>query len=277
MSVAILPDDHAKRGLRFREGLAIAVIRLFTGLTVTAPLSGQRALPTDVARTVRDRTSLGSRGRPHGRGRPPGVPIIEQPVPLDHHHTGRTAAGFRHRFAQFRGVLRYALGDGIWVELAGADKEAGGGAYGSVVRGVRGAGCSGVYRRGTRTASAWCCRSPVASQPVVRHGDARDVARLTTRVVVFPVPRAAHSLAGAIAVRLVPGNPILQSTGSLFMVGGRFGSVGLLDDLYGTWDRRGDCGGICDALLHGPVHHRRASRPWGLARRPRGAAMADSK
>ncbi len=112
MSVAVFPKTGRSGGFGFAKGLAIAVIRLFTGLRVTAPLSGQRAMPTEVPLTTGIAPRWGVEVALTVEAAHLGIPIIEQPVPLDHHHTGRDAAGFRHRFAQFHGVLRYTLGVG---------------------------------------------------------------------------------------------------------------------------------------------------------------------
>lgn len=112
MSVAVFPARPARGGLGFAKGLAGTVVRLFTGLSVAAPLSGQRALPAEVARAIGMASRWGVEVGLTVEAFHLGVPIIEQPVPLEHHHTGRDVAGFRHRLAQFLDVLRYALGVG---------------------------------------------------------------------------------------------------------------------------------------------------------------------
>ncbi len=112
MSVAVFPKTGKSGGFGVAKGLATAVIRLFTGLRVDAPLSGQRAMPTEVPRTTGIAPRWGVEVALTVEAAHLGIPIVEQPIPLDHHHTGRDAAGFRHRFAQFRGVMRYALGVG---------------------------------------------------------------------------------------------------------------------------------------------------------------------
>jgi UDP-N-acetylmuramyl pentapeptide phosphotransferase/UDP-N-acetylglucosamine-1-phosphate transferase len=109
MSIAVLPKRERTGGFGLAKGLAAAIIRLFTGLRVEAPLSGQRAFPADLIR----RTGLAPRFAVETaltvEAAHLGVPIVEVPVDLDHHHTGRTVSGFRHRFGQFRDILRYAL------------------------------------------------------------------------------------------------------------------------------------------------------------------------
>jgi hypothetical protein len=109
VSIAVLPKRGRTGGFGLAKGLAGATIRLLTGLRMEAPLSGQRALPADLIR----RTGLAPRFAVETaltvEAAHLGVPIIEVPVDLDHHHTGRTVSGFRHRFGQFRDILRYAL------------------------------------------------------------------------------------------------------------------------------------------------------------------------
>ncbi len=109
MSIAVLPKRERTGGFGLAKGLAAATIRLLTGLRMEAPLSGQRALPADLVR----RTGLAPRFAVETaltvEAAHLGVPIVEVPVDLDHHHTGRTVSGFRHRFGQFRDIFRYAL------------------------------------------------------------------------------------------------------------------------------------------------------------------------
>ena len=124
MSIAVFPKREGSGGFGLAKRAAAAVIRLFSGLTVTAPLSGQRAMPTEVARAI----GIGARFEVEValtvEAAHLGLPIIEVPVPLDHRHTGRDVAGFRHRFRQFADVVRYALcvGYGLsWPALTRAE------------------------------------------------------------------------------------------------------------------------------------------------------------
>ena len=123
MSIAVFPRRPGAGGFGFAKGLATHAIQLFSGLTVTAPLSGQRALPAAVARRVGMARRFAIETALTIEAAHLGVPIVEQPVSLDHHHTGRDASGFRHRFRQFRDILRFVLplGYGLaWPALSSA-------------------------------------------------------------------------------------------------------------------------------------------------------------
>jgi glycosyltransferase involved in cell wall biosynthesis len=122
MSIAVLPSHGRGGGFGLAKGLAAAVIRLLTGLRVSAPLSGQRALPAAVVRHLGLAPRWAVEVALTCEAAHLGIPIIEVPVDLDHRHTGRDAAGFGHRFQQFSDVLRYALlvGYGLgWPALTG--------------------------------------------------------------------------------------------------------------------------------------------------------------
>jgi len=109
MSIAVLPRHERAGGFGLARGLAAAVIRLFTGLRVSAPLSGQRALPAAVVRRIGIAPRWAVEVALTVEAAHLGLPIVEQEVDLEHCHTGRDVAGFRHRFRQFADVLRYAL------------------------------------------------------------------------------------------------------------------------------------------------------------------------
>lgn len=109
MSIAVLPSHGRGGGFGLAKGLAAAVIRLFTGLRVAAPLSGQRALPAAVVRHIGIAPRWAVEVALTCEAAHLGIPIIEVPVDFDHRHTGRDAAGFLHRFRQMWDVLRYAL------------------------------------------------------------------------------------------------------------------------------------------------------------------------
>lgn len=106
MTVARFLATRKKAGFGLVKGLARAGIRYFTGLEVTAPLSGQRALSREVLRHV----------VPFARGYGvevaltikavrKGFRIQEIPLAMHHRDTGRDLRGFLHRGRQFRDVL----------------------------------------------------------------------------------------------------------------------------------------------------------------------------
>jgi len=109
MSIAVLPKRERTGGFGLAKGLAAAVIRLFTGLRLSAPLSGQRALPAAVVRRIGMAPRWEVEVALTVEAAHLGIPIREVPVDFEHRHTGRDAVGFRHRFRQFSDILRYAL------------------------------------------------------------------------------------------------------------------------------------------------------------------------
>ena len=109
MSVAVFPKLPGGGGLGIARGLAAAAIRLLAGVEVTAPLSGQRAMP----RTIVERLGLASRFGVEtaltAEAAHLGIPVVEVPLPMEHARTDRTIAGFAHRARQFKDILKYAL------------------------------------------------------------------------------------------------------------------------------------------------------------------------
>ena len=110
MTVAVFPRTGKKGGFGLVKGLARGGIKYYTGLEMTAPLSGQRAmnrqafeavLPfaegygVEVALTVKAAAS--------------GFRVKEVPVIMTHKETGRDLKGFIHRGRQFNDVLRTLL------------------------------------------------------------------------------------------------------------------------------------------------------------------------
>jgi glycosyltransferase involved in cell wall biosynthesis len=106
MTVARFPAPRKKGGFGLVRGLARAGIRHFTGLEVTAPLSGQRAISREALHAVQPL------GQGYGvevaltiRAARRGYSVTEVPVSMSHRETGRDLTGFIHRGRQFRDVL----------------------------------------------------------------------------------------------------------------------------------------------------------------------------
>lgn len=108
MSIGVLPSRPGRGG---GFGLVVRLarwgIRRITGVTMEAPLSGQRAL----RRAVWTR----ARGVAHGFGNEvaltidaicAGYRVMEVPVQMDHRVTGNDLRGILHRARQFRDVAR---------------------------------------------------------------------------------------------------------------------------------------------------------------------------
>lgn len=107
MVVAVLPPAGTKGGLGRVRKFAARGIRHACGFEAAAPLSGQRAVRGTTLRSVlplADRfgmeTALTIDVR-RGGGR-----VVEIPADMDHVHTGRSIAGFRHRGGQGSDIAR---------------------------------------------------------------------------------------------------------------------------------------------------------------------------
>ncbi len=107
MTIARFPKARKKGGFGLVKGLARKGIKLFTGLEVAAPLSGQRVLKRQVVE------ALG--GFESGYGVEVGMTIDvarkgfrirEVEVDMTHAETGRDLHGFLHRGKQFIDVAR---------------------------------------------------------------------------------------------------------------------------------------------------------------------------
>lgn len=110
MVIAVFGKPRKKGGFGLVKGLARWGIRLFGGLEVRAPLSGQRALRAGLLRAVG--------GFDPGYGMETGLTIdalrrgfkvIEVRTDMTHNETGRDIAGFKHRGRQFLAVARVLI------------------------------------------------------------------------------------------------------------------------------------------------------------------------
>jgi glycosyltransferase involved in cell wall biosynthesis len=105
MTVAVFPKVTKSGGFGFAVGLARWGIRKFTGQTMAAPISGQRA----VRREILDRIGKFDPGFGIEAGLTidalrMGYRVEEVPVNLSHRSTGRDLRGFLHRGKQFRDI-----------------------------------------------------------------------------------------------------------------------------------------------------------------------------
>lgn len=107
MTVAVFPDTGGKAGFGLVMGLARAGIKHFTGLEVSAPLSGQRAMTRRVLTECLPLAGgFGAEVDFTVRAGMKGFRIMEVPVNLSHRATGRNIQGFIHRGRQFLDVAR---------------------------------------------------------------------------------------------------------------------------------------------------------------------------
>lgn len=114
MTIAKFPKARKKGGFGLVKGLARNGIRLYTGMTVAAPLSGQRVMHRNVIE------ALG--GFESGYGVEVGMTIdvfrkgfriLEVEAKMTHAETGRDLKGFLHRGKQFVHVAR-VLARRLW-------------------------------------------------------------------------------------------------------------------------------------------------------------------
>ncbi len=109
MTVAV-PPGAEKRGFGLVRELAGAGIKYFTGLSMKAPLSGQRAM---ARRFLVDCLPLadgyGVEVDLTVRAGKKGYSILEMPVNIRHRETGRDIRGFLHRGKQFCHLIKTLL------------------------------------------------------------------------------------------------------------------------------------------------------------------------
>ncbi|HEX2700174.1 MAG TPA: glycosyltransferase [Acidimicrobiales bacterium] len=121
MVVAVLPSSGTKGGFGSVRRLAGAGIARATtgGFRPRSPLSGQRAVDARLLRSLplADRFGL-EVGLTIDAVRT-GARVVEVDLPMDHRHTGRSVAGFRHRGAQGAHVVR-----ALWPRLTSARQRA---------------------------------------------------------------------------------------------------------------------------------------------------------
>lgn len=107
MTIARFPRSNKKAGFGLVKGLARNGIRYFTGLTMDAPLSGQRVMTREVIRSIGFFAS--------GYGVEVGLTIdvvrkgfraMEVETNMSHNETGRDLKGFMHRGKQFLHVAK---------------------------------------------------------------------------------------------------------------------------------------------------------------------------
>ena len=106
MTIAVLPPAGGRGGLGRVRDLARRGIRRACGLDTRAPLSGQRAVRASLLRDLRSAERFGLEVALTVDAVRAGARVLEIDAPMDHRHTGRSLAGFRHRAAQGADVLR---------------------------------------------------------------------------------------------------------------------------------------------------------------------------
>ncbi len=120
LSIAVLPSAGGKAGFGAVCRLAAAGILRATGATTRAPLSGQRAVRAPLLRSLPPSERFGLETAMTIDARRAGARVVEVDVAMDHHHTGRSLAGFRHRAGQGIDVAR-----ALWPRLTSARQRVG--------------------------------------------------------------------------------------------------------------------------------------------------------
>lgn len=114
MTIASFTENQSltssKMGFGFARRTATFGIQLLTGVNISSPLSGQRAIKADVLKTLGEfspgfgvEVCLTTGAVHHG------FKILEVPVAMKHRAHGRGLRGFKHRGRQWIHVLR-----GLW-------------------------------------------------------------------------------------------------------------------------------------------------------------------
>ena len=111
MAIADLPPQAEAAGFGLAKGLASAGLRHFTGMTVTEPLSGQRAVRwVALPAIVPFAPNFGVEVAMTLAAVAAGLRVVEIEVPLTHAATGRDLAGALHRAAQARSIATELVG-----------------------------------------------------------------------------------------------------------------------------------------------------------------------
>ena len=115
MTVAILPDAGRRGGFGLVRDVAAAGLKKATGLEFSSPLSGQRAIRKDTIDGIELAPRFGLEAGLTIDVIAAGGRVLEVETSFDHRHTGRSVAGFRHRFRQGRDLIG-ALGPRLgWI------------------------------------------------------------------------------------------------------------------------------------------------------------------
>ena len=117
MTIAVLPSAGRKGGFgNVRRLAASGIARATHGRFVArAPLSGQRAVRGSLLRSIDPAYRFGLETAMTIDAVASGATVLEVDVPMDHRHTGRRLAGFRHRAGQGIDVVR-----ALWPRLTTA-------------------------------------------------------------------------------------------------------------------------------------------------------------
>ena len=106
LAIGVLPSAGSRGGFGFVRDLAASGINKATGLQVKAPLSGQRAVRASLLRDAALAPRFGLEVGMTIDAARLGARVVELPVEMEHHHTGRSVRGFIHRARQGGAIVR---------------------------------------------------------------------------------------------------------------------------------------------------------------------------
>jgi CTP:molybdopterin cytidylyltransferase MocA len=110
LAIGVLPRQEGHGGFRLVKRAAAGAIRRLSGFGALEPLSGQRALTTEVLTAVRPLApGFGVEAAMTIDAVRSGFRVVEIPVAMAHAVTGRDLAGFAHRARQGWDLVRAAL------------------------------------------------------------------------------------------------------------------------------------------------------------------------
>ena len=108
LSIAVFPSAGGRGGFGVVKRAARSIIARECGYDAVEPLSGQRAVRGDLLRSLPAAPRFGLEVGMTVDAVRAGARLVEIEMPLDHEHTGRTLAGFRHRGGQAVDIVRAA-------------------------------------------------------------------------------------------------------------------------------------------------------------------------
>jgi hypothetical protein len=106
MTIAVLPPAAGRGGFGKVRDVARRGIRRASGFEAQAPLSGQRAVRGSLLRSLALAPRFGLETGLTIDAVGAGARVREVDVPMEHRHTGRSVAGFRHRGRQGADIVR---------------------------------------------------------------------------------------------------------------------------------------------------------------------------
>ncbi|WP_229023212.1 glycosyltransferase [Actinomarinicola tropica] len=119
MTIAVLPPAAGRGGFGKVRDMATRGIRRASGFEARAPLSGQRAVRADLLRGLESAERFGLEVALTIDAVRAGARVQEVEAEIEHLHTGRSLAGFRHRGRQGADIVR-----ALWPRLVGGPARA---------------------------------------------------------------------------------------------------------------------------------------------------------